>query len=92
VSRAFPSDTRSILTEMYLCHPCSCLSRNIEDGNARAGVELCTLLQQAAAAMVQGAARHQQREALAQARTREREREAQFREKLGQVRVILMRP
>eukprot|EP01047_Picozoa_sp_COSAG01_P034683 COSAG01_NODE_2616_length_7374_cov_8.288031_8_plen_54_part_00 len=42
--------------------------------------------------MVQGAARHQQREALAQARTREREREAQFREKLGQVRVILMRP
>jgi hypothetical protein len=55
-------------------------------------VELCTLLQQAAAAMVQGAARHQQREALAQARTREREREAQFREKLGQVRLILMRP
>eukprot|EP01047_Picozoa_sp_COSAG01_P064409 COSAG01_NODE_8519_length_2755_cov_8.227410_5_plen_73_part_00 len=34
VSRAFPSWNRSILTEIYLCHPCSC---EIEDGNARAG-------------------------------------------------------
>jgi iduronate 2-sulfatase len=33
VSRAFPSYTRSILTEIYLCHPCSC--HEIEDGNAR---------------------------------------------------------
>jgi hypothetical protein len=24
VSRAFPSWNRSILTEIYLCHPCSC--------------------------------------------------------------------
>jgi hypothetical protein len=33
VSRAFPSYTRSILAEIYLCHPCSC--HKIEDGNAR---------------------------------------------------------
>jgi hypothetical protein len=31
VSRAFPSYARSILTEIYLCHPCSC--HEIEDGN-----------------------------------------------------------
>jgi hypothetical protein len=36
VSRAFPSYTRSILTEIYLCHSCSC--HEIEDGNARAGL------------------------------------------------------
>jgi hypothetical protein len=35
VSRAFPSCTRSILTEIYLCRACSC--QEIEDGNARAG-------------------------------------------------------
>jgi hypothetical protein len=35
VSRAFPSWKRSILTEIYLCHACSC--HEIEDGNARAG-------------------------------------------------------
>jgi hypothetical protein len=35
VSRAFPSCRRSILTEIYLCHACSC--QEIEDGNARAG-------------------------------------------------------
>jgi hypothetical protein len=35
VSRAFPSCTRPILTEIYLCHACSC--QEIEDGNARAG-------------------------------------------------------
>jgi hypothetical protein len=35
VSRAFPSCTRSIWTEIYLCHACSC--HEIEDGNARAG-------------------------------------------------------
>jgi hypothetical protein len=35
VSRAFPSCTRSILTEIYLCHACSC--HEIEDGNARSG-------------------------------------------------------
>eukprot|EP01043_Picozoa_sp_COSAG02_P066728 COSAG02_NODE_10479_length_1901_cov_0.931298_1_plen_329_part_00 len=39
VSRAFPSYTRSILTEMYLCHACSC--EEIEDGNARAGWRRC---------------------------------------------------
>jgi hypothetical protein len=32
--RAFPSCTRSILTEMYLCHACPC--QEIEDGNAAA--------------------------------------------------------
>eukprot|EP01047_Picozoa_sp_COSAG01_P023716 COSAG01_NODE_1443_length_10286_cov_7.093649_17_plen_89_part_00 len=32
---AFQSLTRSILTEIYLCHACSC--QEIEDGNARAG-------------------------------------------------------
>jgi WD40 repeat protein len=37
VSRAFPSCTRSILTEIYLCHACSC--QEIEDGNARAGAD-----------------------------------------------------
>jgi small GTP-binding protein len=37
VSRAFPSCARSILTEIYLCHACSC--QEIEDGNAaRAGM------------------------------------------------------
>jgi hypothetical protein len=35
VSRAFPSCTRSMLTEIYLCHDCSC--HDIEDGNAGAG-------------------------------------------------------
>jgi putative flavoprotein involved in K+ transport len=35
VSRAFPSCTRSILTEIYLCHACSC--HEIEDGNAWTG-------------------------------------------------------
>jgi hypothetical protein len=35
VRQAFPSCTRSILTEIYLCHPCSC--HGIEDGNARTG-------------------------------------------------------
>jgi hypothetical protein len=35
VSRAFPSYTRSILAEMYLCQACSCHA--IEDGNARPG-------------------------------------------------------
>jgi hypothetical protein len=35
VSRAFLSYTRSILTEIYLCHACS--DREFEDGNARAG-------------------------------------------------------
>eukprot|EP01047_Picozoa_sp_COSAG01_P045867 COSAG01_NODE_4258_length_5201_cov_4.634065_6_plen_143_part_00 len=35
MSRAFPSWTRSILTEIYLCHACS--YHEIEDGNARAG-------------------------------------------------------
>jgi hypothetical protein len=34
-SRAFPSLTRSILTEIYLCHGCS--YHDIEDGNGRAG-------------------------------------------------------
>jgi hypothetical protein len=29
VSRAFPSCTRSILTEIYLCHACSCHEINI---------------------------------------------------------------
>jgi hypothetical protein len=32
-ARAFPSLTRSILTDIYLCHACSC--HEIEDGNAR---------------------------------------------------------
>eukprot|EP01047_Picozoa_sp_COSAG01_P071691 COSAG01_NODE_11193_length_1985_cov_2.538176_3_plen_107_part_00 len=32
VSRAFPSCTRSVLTEIYLCDVCSC--HEIEDGNA----------------------------------------------------------
>eukprot|EP01047_Picozoa_sp_COSAG01_P060318 COSAG01_NODE_7377_length_3230_cov_7.645800_2_plen_177_part_00 len=36
VRRPFPSWNRSILTEIYLCHACSC-QRNIEDGNGRAG-------------------------------------------------------
>eukprot|EP01047_Picozoa_sp_COSAG01_P037083 COSAG01_NODE_2926_length_6839_cov_5.363353_6_plen_272_part_00 len=35
VSRVFPSCTRSILTESYLCHGCSC--QEIKDGNTRAG-------------------------------------------------------
>jgi hypothetical protein len=35
VSRAFPSCTRSILTEIYLCHACS--HHEIVDGNARPG-------------------------------------------------------
>jgi hypothetical protein len=34
-SRAFPCDTRSILTKVYLCHACSCHA--IEDEHARAG-------------------------------------------------------
>jgi hypothetical protein len=37
VSPAFPSCTRSILTEIYLCHACSCHA--IEDGNARTGIQ-----------------------------------------------------
>jgi hypothetical protein len=37
VSRAFPAWNRSILTEIYLCHACSCHDRNIEVGNGRAG-------------------------------------------------------
>jgi hypothetical protein len=32
-ARAFPSLMRSVLTEIYLCHACSC--HKIEDGNAR---------------------------------------------------------
>jgi UDP-glucose 6-dehydrogenase len=35
VSGAFPSFMRPVLTEMYLCHACSC--PEIEDGNAPAG-------------------------------------------------------
>jgi hypothetical protein len=35
VSRAYPSWSRSILTEIYLCHARSC--HEIEDGNARTG-------------------------------------------------------
>jgi hypothetical protein len=35
VSGAFPSSTRPVLTEMYLCHACSC--HEIEDGNAWTG-------------------------------------------------------
>jgi hypothetical protein len=35
VSRPFPSWSRSILTEIYLCHACS--YHEIEDGNGRAG-------------------------------------------------------
>jgi hypothetical protein len=35
VSRAFPSCTRSILTEIYLCRACS--YHETEDGNARTG-------------------------------------------------------
>jgi hypothetical protein len=35
VSRACPSWDRSIVTEIYLCHACSC--QETEDGNARAG-------------------------------------------------------
>jgi hypothetical protein len=35
VSRAFPSCKRSILTEIYQCHACSC--HEIEDGNAWTG-------------------------------------------------------
>ena len=31
---------RSVLTEIYVCHACSC--HEIEDGNARAGVLLAT--------------------------------------------------
>jgi hypothetical protein len=38
VSRVFPPYTRSILTEIYLCHPCSCCE--IEVGNPRAGGKL----------------------------------------------------
>eukprot|EP01047_Picozoa_sp_COSAG01_P037344 COSAG01_NODE_2962_length_6786_cov_21.580544_3_plen_153_part_00 len=37
VSRPFPSWSRSILTEIYLCHACSCQQINIEGGNARTG-------------------------------------------------------
>jgi G3E family GTPase len=37
VSRPFPSWNRSMLTEICLCHACSCLLGNIEDGNGRAG-------------------------------------------------------
>jgi hypothetical protein len=37
VSRAFPPWNRSILTEMYLCHACSC--HEIEDGNAWTGAQ-----------------------------------------------------
>eukprot|EP01047_Picozoa_sp_COSAG01_P093404 COSAG01_NODE_24547_length_775_cov_0.991124_1_plen_118_part_10 len=37
VSAPFPSWHRSILTEIYLCHPCS--YHEIEDGNAWAGLE-----------------------------------------------------
>jgi hypothetical protein len=36
VRLAFPSWNRSILTEIYLCHACS--HHEIEDGNARTGV------------------------------------------------------
>jgi hypothetical protein len=32
-ARAFPAFMRSILTEIYLCHACSCQTRGIEDGN-----------------------------------------------------------
>jgi hypothetical protein len=35
VSRAFPSCVRSVVTEIYLCHVCSCYE--IEYGNAAAG-------------------------------------------------------
>jgi hypothetical protein len=35
VSQALPSCVRSVLTEICLCHACSC--RVIEDGNAQAG-------------------------------------------------------
>jgi hypothetical protein len=35
VSWASPSCVRSILTEIYLCHACSC--HEVEDGNARTG-------------------------------------------------------
>jgi hypothetical protein len=37
VSRAFPSWNRSIVTEIYLSMSHLFLSRNVEDGNARAG-------------------------------------------------------
>eukprot|EP01047_Picozoa_sp_COSAG01_P111992 COSAG01_NODE_40764_length_459_cov_67.063889_1_plen_121_part_10 len=37
MSPAFPSCTRSILTEIYLCHACSCHA--IEDGNAWTGIQ-----------------------------------------------------
>eukprot|EP01047_Picozoa_sp_COSAG01_P039512 COSAG01_NODE_3271_length_6320_cov_8.998554_7_plen_92_part_00 len=36
MSRAFPAYARSILTEIYLCHACSC--HKIEDGNAWTGI------------------------------------------------------
>eukprot|EP01047_Picozoa_sp_COSAG01_P026040 COSAG01_NODE_1664_length_9573_cov_31.637429_8_plen_101_part_00 len=36
MSRPFPSWNRPILTEIYLCHACSC--HEIEDGNGRAGL------------------------------------------------------
>eukprot|EP01047_Picozoa_sp_COSAG01_P040622 COSAG01_NODE_3434_length_6100_cov_7.180970_3_plen_203_part_00 len=36
MSRAFPSCLRSLLTEIYLCHACSC--HEIEDGHARTGL------------------------------------------------------
>lgn len=58
-----------------------------EAAEASWGEELCTLIQQAAAAMVQQAAMHQRREAEVAMRTREHEREKQFREKLGEVAV-----
>eukprot|EP01047_Picozoa_sp_COSAG01_P061855 COSAG01_NODE_7782_length_3049_cov_2.460317_2_plen_177_part_00 len=34
-ARTFPAFMRSTLTEIYLCHACSCQTRGIEDGNAR---------------------------------------------------------
>jgi hypothetical protein len=37
VSRPFPSWNRPILTDIYLCHACSC--HEIEDGNGRAGLQ-----------------------------------------------------
>ena len=36
MSGAFPSRTRSILTEIYLCHACSC--HEIEDRNVWTGL------------------------------------------------------
>jgi hypothetical protein len=61
VSWAFPSCTRSILTEIYICHACSC--QEIEDGNAaRAGDERvlrCGRLPHLAAPRVLGAVRRE---------------------------------